>query len=71
MLLGNLSEPQGLKTQTWSTLPSLQIPTLQIYLAQMCFLKKINSIPAQAAFDIDVYVGFFKSFCFSANILTC
>lgn len=68
-LLERLAEPQGLKTQTLFTLPSLEggackSPTLQMHLVQMCFLKKINSMQSQAAFDTDVYMGFLKASAF-------
>lgn len=68
-LLERLAEPQGLKTQTLFTLPSLEggackSPTLQMHWVQMCFLKKINSMQSQAAFDTDVYMGFLKASAF-------
>ena len=68
-LLERLAEPQGLKTQTLFTLPSLEggackSPTLQMHLVQMCFLKKINSMQSQADFDTDVYMGFLKAAAF-------
>lgn len=73
-LLGSLAEAQRLKTHTPRPAAGrLQTPALRIHLAQMWFLKKINSMESQAVFNIDVYMEFFKTSAFQwkANILTC